>query len=116
MVPSEASARRRAERVPSYGWQAAGSRFHNPVLWLIVHPMFYTYILESLSIPGELYRGHAHNLKLRLAEHNAGKCSHTAKFRPWKVILRSERASVMSGGWCPPKRLREGGPSAFRAT
>jgi len=47
--------------------------------------MFYTYILESLNIPGELYRGHAHNLKLRLAEHNAGKCSHTAKFRPWRL-------------------------------
>jgi putative endonuclease len=47
--------------------------------------MFYAYILESIATPGEFYRGHAENLKLRLAEHNAGKCLHTSKFRPWKV-------------------------------
>ena len=47
--------------------------------------MFYAYILESLAKPGELYRGHTDDLKCRLAEHNAGKCPHTSKFKPWKV-------------------------------
>ena len=47
--------------------------------------MFYAYILESESKPGELYRGHTDDLKRRLAEHNSGKCPHTSKFKPWKV-------------------------------
>ena len=47
--------------------------------------MFYTYVLESRSSRGEFYRGHASDLKQRLAEHNAGKCPHTSKFRPWKI-------------------------------
>ena len=47
--------------------------------------MFYTYILESIETPGELYRGHSEDLKRRLAEHNAGNCPHTFKFKPWSV-------------------------------
>ncbi|NOY74850.1 MAG: GIY-YIG nuclease family protein, partial [Kiritimatiellaeota bacterium] len=47
--------------------------------------MFYVYILESISHPGELYRGFTSNLKQRLANHNAGKCRHTAKFVPWRL-------------------------------
>ena len=47
--------------------------------------MFYAYILESLAKPGEYYRGHTNDLKQRLAEHNSGKCVHTAKLAPWKV-------------------------------
>jgi len=50
-------------------------------------PMFYAYVLESLSVPDELYRGHTANLKQRLADHNAGTCLHTSKFKPWKVKL-----------------------------
>ena len=47
--------------------------------------MFYSYVLESLSVPGELYRGHTAELKLRLADDNAGRCPHTSKFAPWKL-------------------------------
>jgi putative endonuclease len=47
--------------------------------------MYYAYILESLETAGEFYRGHTDDLKRRLAEHNAGKCPHTSKFKPWKV-------------------------------
>jgi predicted GIY-YIG superfamily endonuclease len=49
--------------------------------------MFYTYIIESLSQPGNRYTGHTADLRQRLAEHNVGKCPHTAKFLPWKVVL-----------------------------
>jgi putative endonuclease len=30
--------------------------------------------------------GETQDLKSRLADHNAGKSAHTAKFRPWKVV------------------------------
>jgi predicted GIY-YIG superfamily endonuclease len=52
----------------SYGWQA-----------IIMH---YTYVIESESEPGERYIGHTSDLKQRLAGHNSGKCSHTARYRP----------------------------------
>jgi putative endonuclease len=48
-------------------------------------PMFYTYVLESLTKPGEFYRGSTDNLQRRVVEHNAGKCAHTSKFKPWRV-------------------------------
>jgi predicted GIY-YIG superfamily endonuclease len=47
--------------------------------------MFYIYILESAANSGQFYRGHTDDLKRRLAEHNAGKCPHTSKSKPWKV-------------------------------
>jgi predicted GIY-YIG superfamily endonuclease len=47
--------------------------------------MHYAYILQSLSNPDQSYRGHTSDLKRRLNDHNAGKCPHTAQFRPWKV-------------------------------
>ena len=48
-------------------------------------PMFYTYILRSLSHPEQRYIGSTSDLKARLAKHNAGEVPHTAKFHPWKV-------------------------------
>ena len=48
-------------------------------------PMFYTYILRSLSHPEQRYIGSTSDLKSRLAKHNAGEVPHTAKFKPWKV-------------------------------
>jgi putative endonuclease len=29
--------------------------------------------------------GHALDLKVRLAEHNQGKCPHTSKYKPWRI-------------------------------
>jgi len=49
--------------------------------------VYYTYILESETKPGERYIGHTSDLKNRLKEHNTGKCSHTAKFKPWRIRL-----------------------------
>ncbi len=49
--------------------------------------MFYTYVLESLSCPGQRYAGHTADLRRRLLDHNNGKCPHTSKFVPWKVKL-----------------------------
>ena len=48
-------------------------------------PMFYAYILRSLSDPDQRYIGSTADLKSRLAKHNKGDVPHTLKFRPWKV-------------------------------
>jgi len=47
----------------------------------------YVYLIESTSHPGKRYIGLTTNLKRRLAEHNEGKSSHTAKYKPWKVVV-----------------------------
>ena len=49
--------------------------------------MFYTYILESLTKAHRHYIGRTSDLRRRLAEHNAGKCQHTARYAPWKLKL-----------------------------
>lgn len=49
--------------------------------------MKYTYLLESTSHPGKHYVGITHDLNKRLKEHNAGKAPHTAKFKPWKIVV-----------------------------
>ena len=48
--------------------------------------MKYVYLLQSLSFPTQRYVGVTTNLKERLQAHNAGASSHTAKYRPWKVV------------------------------
>jgi putative endonuclease len=55
---------------------------------------YYVYILVS-EVESEMhYSGITTDLRSRLAEHNRGKCPHTAKHRPWKietaVAFRSE--------------------------
>jgi len=47
--------------------------------------MFYAYLLQSIADPNQYYRGHTAGLKNRLADHNAGKSPHTAKYAPWKL-------------------------------
>lgn len=47
--------------------------------------MYYVYLIESLSPAREWYVGITSNLEQRLREHNAGKSSHTSKFKPWKL-------------------------------
>ena len=47
--------------------------------------MHYVYILRSKSNPTQTYIGSTSDLKKRLAEHNAGKSTHTNKFKPWEL-------------------------------
>ena len=49
-------------------------------------PVYYVYLIESLSAQGERYVGMTTDLKQRLREHEQGKSSHTTKFSPWKLI------------------------------
>ncbi|MEQ7156531.1 GIY-YIG nuclease family protein [Brevundimonas aurifodinae] len=48
--------------------------------------MHYVYLLESVDDPSRRYIGVTSDLKTRLAEHNGGKSSHTAKYRPWRLV------------------------------
>ena len=47
--------------------------------------MYYVYLIESISTQGERYLGMTTDLKERLEAHNAGKSSHTSKFKPMEV-------------------------------
>ena len=48
--------------------------------------MRYVYLLQSKSSVDERYVGVTSDLKQRLADHNAGKSSHTSKYVPWKLV------------------------------
>jgi predicted GIY-YIG superfamily endonuclease len=45
------------------------------------------YILRSLSNPGRHYVGLTADLSRRLAGHNAGQNTHTARDRAWSVVV-----------------------------
>jgi predicted GIY-YIG superfamily endonuclease len=49
--------------------------------------MWYAYILQSVEHPDQQYTGATSDLRQRLADHNAGKSPHTAKYRPWVVAF-----------------------------
>jgi predicted GIY-YIG superfamily endonuclease len=44
------------------------------------------YILESVHAPAQKYVGSTDDLKRRIADHNTGKSTHTAKHRPWNLV------------------------------
>ena len=46
---------------------------------------YYVYILRSGPYPEKHYSGLTKNLSARLKKHNDGVCSHTAKYRPWRI-------------------------------
>ena len=77
VVPPCGTEEDRSLPVPSYGWQASSADCM----------MFYTYIIESINHPGNRYIGHTTDLKQRVADHNTGRCDHTAKFAPWKLKI-----------------------------
>jgi predicted GIY-YIG superfamily endonuclease len=47
--------------------------------------MKYVYILHSIAFPDRYYVGITHDLRARLAKHNAGEVPHTSKYKPWQV-------------------------------
>ena len=48
--------------------------------------MWYVYIIRSTISPEQEYIGASADLKQRLADHNAKKSKHTAKFAPWELL------------------------------
>jgi predicted GIY-YIG superfamily endonuclease len=51
--------------------------------------MWYVYIIRSVAFPAQEYTGMTADLKQRMADHNAGKSRHTAKFCPWELLFYS---------------------------
>jgi len=52
--------------------------------------MRFVYVLESVNEPARHYTGISANVASRLEWHNAAQCSHTAKHRPWKLLVAIE--------------------------
>jgi putative endonuclease len=48
--------------------------------------MWYVYIIRSVSFPEQEYVGATADLRRRMSDHNAGKSTHTAKFKPWNLV------------------------------
>jgi putative endonuclease len=48
--------------------------------------MWYVYIIRSVADPEQEYTGATSDLKQRIADHNKGKSTHTAKFMPWELL------------------------------
>jgi putative endonuclease len=48
--------------------------------------VYYVYLLRSETHPDQTYIGSTHELRARLAQHNAGKSIHTNKFKPWDLM------------------------------
>jgi predicted GIY-YIG superfamily endonuclease len=57
-------------------------------------PPRFIYILESLSEPARHYTGLSSDVAARLAWHNAGLSTHTAKYRPWRLLVTMEFADT----------------------
>jgi predicted GIY-YIG superfamily endonuclease len=51
-----------------------------------VFALKFVYIIQSRQHSNQYYTGITDNVENRLAEHNAGKSQHTAKFKPWQLI------------------------------
>ncbi|NVL91019.1 MAG: GIY-YIG nuclease family protein [Desulfobacterales bacterium] len=49
--------------------------------------MKYVYLLQSIPFPENRYVGLTSNLENRLNAHNMGQSPHTAKFKPWNLVI-----------------------------
>jgi len=49
--------------------------------------MLTVYSLQSIPFPEKHYIGSTEDLTNRLAKHNAGKCLHTSKFKPRRLLV-----------------------------
>ena len=49
--------------------------------------MHYVYIIKSINNPEQIYVGHTQDLKKRLSNHNCGTTPHTAKYKPWELVM-----------------------------
>ena len=52
----------------------------------------FVYVLKNGEAPARHYTGVTSDVANRLSEHNAGKCTHTARHRPWSIDMVIEFA------------------------
>jgi predicted GIY-YIG superfamily endonuclease len=53
-------------------------------------PRCIVYVLKSAQQPSHFYVGVTAAVRERLADHNAGRCPHTARYRPWSLHVSIE--------------------------
>jgi predicted GIY-YIG superfamily endonuclease len=53
-------------------------------------PKCLVYVLKSAHQPLHFYVGVTAAVRERLADHNAGRCPHTARYRPWSLHVSIE--------------------------
>ena len=58
-------------------------------VWMSVTKRF-VYGLRSTTDQTRSYTGVTSNVSARIDWHNAGRCDHTAKFRPWELVVALE--------------------------
>jgi putative endonuclease len=49
--------------------------------------MYCVYLIKSINFPEIVYVGYTINLEQRLKTHNSGGSIHTAKYRPWQLVM-----------------------------
>ena len=50
----------------------------------------FVYVLKSADPKPHFYVGRTSDARARLADHNAGHCPHTLRYRPWKLHVTIE--------------------------
>ena len=72
----------------------------------------FVYGLRSVADGRRYYVGLTSDVALRLTWHNAGRCPHTAKYRPWELVVsiefRDEPRAIRFERW-----LKSGSGRAF---
>ena len=49
--------------------------------------MYYVYIIKSINFSDQIYIGYTRNLIERIEKHNSGGSIHTAKYKPWELVM-----------------------------
>lgn len=49
--------------------------------------MYYVYLIQSVQFPEINYVGYTTNFETRIQTHNHGGSTHTAKYKPWKLVM-----------------------------
>jgi predicted GIY-YIG superfamily endonuclease len=49
--------------------------------------MMWVYLLQSQLYPAQRYIGQTVDLYRRLEAHNAGECTSSSPYRPWRIIV-----------------------------
>jgi predicted GIY-YIG superfamily endonuclease len=50
----------------------------------------FVYVLKTADPNPHFYVGRTSDVRSRLADHNAGRCRHTARYRPWQLHITVE--------------------------
>ena len=73
----------------------------------------FVYIIQSETDRRRYYTGLTSNVRLRLADHDAGRSRHTANGRPWRVIVVAFGSDLRAIEF--EKYLKSGSGCAFSA-